>query len=68
MAEPPRSTSQSQGDSQFAGVQAPAARISPMELDEFVAFVNAQGPQIAKRISKNDIEFEKQLTKKPPKA
>ncbi|MBB3223903.1 hypothetical protein [Pseudoduganella umbonata] len=40
----------------------------PMELDEFVAFVNAQGPQVAKRISKNDVEFEKQLTKKPPKA
>lgn len=40
----------------------------PMELDDFVAFVNAQGPQVAKRISKIDAAFEKQLTKKPPKA
>lgn len=41
---------------------------APMELDEFVAFVNAQGPQTPRRISKLDIAFEKQLTKKPPKA
>lgn len=40
----------------------------PMELDEFVAFVNAQGPQVVKRVSKLDVAFEKQLTKKPPKA
>jgi hypothetical protein len=37
----------------------------PMELDDFVAFVNAQGPQTPRRISKLDKEFEKQLTKKP---
>jgi hypothetical protein len=37
----------------------------PMELDDFVAFVNAQGPQKPKRVSKLDIEFEKQLVKKP---
>jgi hypothetical protein len=36
----------------------------PMELDEFVAFINAQGPQKPKRVSKLDVEFEKQLTKK----
>lgn len=38
----------------------------PMELDEFVAFINAQGPQKPKRVSKLDVEFEKQLTKKKP--
>jgi hypothetical protein len=35
----------------------------PMELDDFVAFVNAQGPQKAKRVSKLDVAFEKQLKK-----
>jgi hypothetical protein len=44
------------------------ALCEPMELDDFVRFVNAQGPQIARRVSKNDVEFEKQLVKKPPKA
>jgi hypothetical protein len=39
---------------------------APMELNEFVAFVNAQGPQKAQRISKLDVAFEKQLGKKPP--
>jgi hypothetical protein len=39
---------------------------APMELDEFVAFINAQGPQKPKRISKLDVAFEKQLTKKKP--
>ncbi|MES2258811.1 MAG: hypothetical protein V4724_09835 [Pseudomonadota bacterium] len=39
---------------------------APLELDEFVAFVNAHGPQKAKRVSKLDVAFEKQLTKKPP--
>ena len=36
----------------------------PMQLDEFVAFVNAYGPQIPKRVSKLDIAFSKQLNKK----
>ncbi len=36
----------------------------PMMLDEFVAFVNAYGPQTPKRVSKLDIEFSKQLVKK----
>lgn len=36
----------------------------PMEMDDFVAFVNAFGPQIVKRVSKLDIEFSKQLVKK----
>ena len=45
---------------------APSQRLcEPMQLDEFVAFVNAYGPQIPKRVSKLDIAFSKQLTKKP---
>lgn len=35
-----------------------------MELDEFVRYVNAQGPQQVKRVSKLDVAFEKQLHKK----
>lgn len=33
----------------------------PLEQDEFVAFVNAYGPQEVKRVSKLDVAFEKQL-------
>jgi hypothetical protein len=36
----------------------------PMLLDEFVAFVNAYGPQTPKRVSKLDVAFQKQLNKK----
>lgn len=36
----------------------------PLELDEFVAFVNAQGPQKAKRVSKLDVQFEKNMRNK----
>ena len=36
----------------------------PMELDEFVAFVNSIAPEAPKRLSKLDIAFEKQLVKK----
>lgn len=44
-----------------------SSRLSePMMLDEFVAFVNAYGPQTPKRVSKLDIEFSKQLVKKNP--
>jgi hypothetical protein len=39
---------------------------APLELDDFVAFVNSLGPQTPKRISKLDVAFEKQLTKKAP--
>ena len=39
---------------------------APMELDEFVQFVNGLGPQEVKRMTKNDIAFEKQLVKKKP--
>jgi hypothetical protein len=38
----------------------------PMELDDFVVFVNGLGPQTPKRVSKLDVAFEKQLTKKAP--
>jgi hypothetical protein len=37
---------------------------APMELDDFVAFVNGIAPEAPKRVSKLDIAFEKQLTKK----
>lgn len=37
---------------------------APLELDAFVAFVNALGPQIVRRQSKLDVAFEKQLVKK----
>ncbi|HEX9173356.1 MAG TPA: hypothetical protein VF861_11895 [Telluria sp.] len=39
---------------------------APLELDEFVAFVNALGPQVERRMTKSDIAFEKQLVKKKP--
>lgn len=43
----------------------PAEKLSePLPLDEFVAFVNAYGPQKPRRVSKLDVAFEKQLTKK----
>jgi hypothetical protein len=38
----------------------------PLELDQFVAFVNGLGPQTPKRVSKFDVAFEKQLVKKKP--
>lgn len=44
---------------------ADAIRVSePLELDAFVKFVNAYGPQIPKRVSKLDVAFEKQLQKR----
>jgi hypothetical protein len=36
----------------------------PMMMEDFVVFVNGYGPQTPKRVSKLDIEFSKQLTKK----
>ncbi len=36
----------------------------PLDLDAFVKFVNAYGPQKPPRISKLDVAFEKQLKKK----
>jgi hypothetical protein len=39
---------------------------APLELDDFVKFVNGLGPQTPRRVSKLDIAFEKQLGKKKP--
>jgi hypothetical protein len=39
---------------------------APLELDDFVAFVNGLGPQEVRRLTKNDAAFEKQLVKKKP--
>jgi hypothetical protein len=36
----------------------------PLDLDAFVRFVDAQGPQKPQRISRYDAEFAKQLVKK----
>lgn len=49
---------------QNAGFEAPVKLSEAMELDEFVRFVNAYGPQKPKRVSKLDVAFEKQLKKK----
>ena len=38
----------------------------PLELDDFVQFVNKLGPQEVKRVSKHDVAFEKQLVRKKP--
>lgn len=35
----------------------------PMPIDEFVAFVNAYGPQTPKRVSKLEVAFSAQLAK-----
>lgn len=44
-----------------------AKRLSPsMEQEDFVTYLNAQGPQEQpKKLGKNDAAFEKQLRKKP---
>lgn len=41
---------------------------APLELDEFVAFVNKHGPQTPRKVSKLDVAFEKQLVRKKPSA
>ena len=54
------------GDGLFFVSEKPGAPqlCAPLELDAFVAFVNALGPQVARRVSKLDVAFEKQLVKK----
>lgn len=47
-----------------AHAQTPKKLSEPMEQDAFVAFVNNFGPQKPRRVSKLDVAFEKQLTKK----
>ena len=56
------------GDGHFFLSEKPGAPplCAPLELDEFVAFVNGLGPQEVKRVSKHDLEFEKQLVRKKP--
>jgi hypothetical protein len=56
------------GDGHFFLSEKPGAPplCAPLELDDFVAFVNGLGPQEVKRVSKHDIEFEKQLVRKKP--
>ena len=56
------------GDGLFFLSEKPGAPplCAPLELDEFVAFVNGLGPQEVKRVSKHDLEFEKQLVRKKP--
>lgn len=49
-----------------SGMEPAAVLSKPMELDAFVTFVNAFGPQTLKRVSKLDVAFEKQLMKKKP--
>ena len=58
------------GDGLFYLSEAPGAPAlnAPLELDDFVAFVNGLGPQEVKRISKHDEAFEKQLVRKKPGA
>ncbi|WP_426194604.1 hypothetical protein [Massilia sp. DWR3-1-1] len=55
------------GDGLFFISEMPGAAplCAPLELDDFVRFVNALGPQIARRVSKLDVKFEQQLVKKP---
>lgn len=37
---------------------------APLELDQFVAFVDGLGPQPERRVTRHDLAFEKQLVKK----
>ena len=37
---------------------------APLALDDFVRFVNAQGPQPVPRVTRNDAAFARQLVKK----
>lgn len=54
------------GDGLFFLSEAPGAPplCAPLEMDDFVAFVDKLGPQVEKRISKHDLAFEKQLVRK----
>ncbi|QJD99950.1 hypothetical protein HH212_07880 [Massilia forsythiae] len=56
------------GDGAFFLSERPGAPplCAPLELDDFVVFVDGLGPQPEKRITKNDAAFEKQLVRKKP--
>ena len=46
-----------------SGTTPPERLSDSLELDAFVKFVNAFGPQVPRRVTKQDAAFEKQLTK-----
>ncbi len=46
-----------------AGAEKEVSEALPLE--EFVSFVNALGPQVVRRVTKNDAAFAAQLIKKP---
>lgn len=54
------------GEGLFSLAEAPGEPplCAPLDLDDFVAFVNQLGPQVVRRMTKSDIAFEKQLVKK----
>jgi hypothetical protein len=56
------------GDGLFFLSERPGASplCAPLDLDEFVAFVNGLGPQEVRRVSKLDVAFERQLVRKKP--
>jgi hypothetical protein len=56
------------GDGYFYLSESPGAPplCAPLELDDFVTFVDKLGPQVERRVSKHDVAFEKQLVKKKP--
>ena len=57
------------GDGLFFISESPGSEplCAPLELDDFVKFVNALGPQTPRKVSKLDVKFEKQLVKRPAK-
>ncbi|WP_295999481.1 hypothetical protein [Rugamonas sp.] len=67
-ADNPRYSMSITGSGHFFLSEAPGQPplCAPLELDDFVAFVNALGPQTPRRVSKLDVAFEKQLAKKTP--
>lgn len=57
------------GDGHFFLSEAPGEPPlrGPLELDDFVEYVNSLGPQAVRKVSKYDAAFEKQLVKKKAK-
>jgi hypothetical protein len=47
----------------IAGAEQDAS--AALALDDFVRFVNAMGPQVVRRLTKNDAAFALQLARKP---
>lgn len=57
------SANQSNADKKIVASNKPNRLCEPMPMDDFVAFVNAYGPQTPKRVSKLDVAFNAQLTR-----